>query len=291
MLEYVTLENNHLKVEIDHIGAELKSVFNKNTQTEYLWQGDPNFWKRQAPILFPFVGMLKNDSFIYKKQDHTMYKHGFARDVYFELLEKSAEYSSFILKSSEMTKLIFPFDFELVLYYTLSENKLTAGASIKNISSSQVLFCSLGFHPAFNIPLTSDTLFNDYFLTFNKDKSADAYQLENGLITDVTHTAFTDGLLPLNYQLFEKDALVFKKLQSDEITIKSNKTDRGLKFNFENFPYFGIWTIPNAPYLCLEPWHGIADNVHHDGNIETKEGILSIPERKSFSCQYEVKCF
>ncbi|MBK9255444.1 MAG: aldose 1-epimerase family protein [Saprospiraceae bacterium] len=285
------LENDILIVEINTIGAELQRIYNKKTNLEYLWHGDPAHWGSRAPILFPIVGRLKNNTYHFNGKSYEMPQHGFARKMEFEVEKKSYDTIQFLLKSTDDTKKMFPFDFELRLGYRVDQNILIAGAEICNPSENESLLCSIGFHPAFNVPLVSGTSFDDYLLEFNKDESAESGRLEDGSISDMRFTAFEGGEMPLQYKLFEKDALLFWNLKSDVITLKSNKTDHGLQFRAENFPFYGIWTKPNAPYVCLEPWHGIADNLHRDGNIETKEGIMSIPEKTTFSCQYEVKCY
>jgi len=285
------IENDTLVVEIVSTGAELQSIYNKKTNLEYLWHGDPAYWGSRAPILFPIVGRLKNNTYLFGGQKYELPPHGFARKTEFEVVEKSNDFIRFIIKNTDQTKINFPFDFELSLTYRIVDNVLIAGAEIYNPSQSETLWCSVGFHPAFNVPLESSNNFEDYELTFNKDESALSGQLSDGSISDVRFTAFENGSMPLHHQVFEKDALIFWNLKSDVITLKSAKSLHGLHFKAENFPFYGIWTKPGAPYVCLEPWYGIADNIHHDGNFETKEGIISIETLKTFSCQYEVAFF
>lgn len=287
-MEHLTLENENISIAVNTLGAELSSLIHKSTGTQYLWQGDPQYWSGQAPLLFPIVGGLRDDRYQYGNKTYTLPKHGFARRKKFEFKGGKAERLSFLLRSDHETRSVYPFDFELWIDYSLDGYTVHTQASVTNTSEEKDMFFSFGFHPAFNVPLSQDTGFEDYFLCFNKDSTARSYRLKDALVSDENTIAFTEGRLELSHRLFENDALIFRGLQSDEIILQSRLTDRMLKFNFENFPYFGIWTKPGAPFICLEPWHGIADHISHDGRLETKEGIIRLDPRSEWSCGYSV---
>jgi galactose mutarotase-like enzyme len=287
-MDHLTLENENISIAVKILGAELSSLIHKSTGTEYLWQGDPQFWTGQAPLLFPVVGGLRDDRYQYGNKSFTLPKHGFARKKTFEFQGGKAEQLNFLLRSDQSTRSVYPFDFELRIDYFLDGYTLHTQASVINTSERDDMFFSFGFHPAFNVPLSPDTRFEDYFLSFNKDSTARSYRLKDALLSDESTIAFTEGRLELSHRLFENDALIFRTLQSDEITLHSGLTERMLKFNFEHFPYFGIWTKPGAPFLCLEPWHGIADHLDHDGRLETKEGMIRLGAGNEWRCGYSV---
>ena len=265
-----TLKNLHSTVEINHKGAELISFKNKFNK-EYIWEGNPEFWGKHSPVLFPIVGTLKNNSFVYNDTTYRLLRHGFARDVNFQLISKTDEEAVFSLLANEETLKVYPFLFELQLKYTLIENELQIAYSICN-KDDVVLPFSIGAHPAFALPKD----FESYTLAFDQSENLISYQLENDLISDSTiEHQMSENKLPLTYSLFENDALIFKNLNSKKITILENNIPL-LQIKFDDFPHFGIWTKKEAPFICLEPWLGYSDTIHSNGKIMDKEAIQFI---------------
>ena len=271
----VTISNAQLSATINTVGAELLSLV-KNSKN-YIWQVDETYWNKTSPVLFPIVGRLKNDSYEYDGKSYHLPRHGFARNMAFSFDKKSDAQVVFELYQTEETKTNYPFDFKLLLAYTLMDNELVIEYFIRN-QSDEVLPFSIGAHPAFAISEN----FENYSLQFNKDDVFETHHLENESFNGNTTLVETENnTISLNYMLFEKDALVFKQLKSNEVILK-NKDKAVLKVNYDHFPYLGIWTKPNAPFLCLEPWCGLADSIHHNGNLEDKEGINHLPAGEDF---------
>jgi galactose mutarotase-like enzyme len=278
-----TISNSNLTAQINHFGAELFS-FKNSENKEYIWEGNPAFWGKHSPILFPIVGTLKNNSFHYKESEYHLSRHGFARDMEFELIEKLENSATFSLTSSEESLKVYPFNFELQICYSLEENKLNIDYKVINKNDAIMPF-SIGAHPAFALPKP----FEDYALEFENAEILTSYTLENDLLSDHFSTIeMIDKQVPLNYSLFEKDALIFKKLQSKSITILENQNPL-LRVRFDNFPNLGIWTKNNAPFLCIEPWLGYSDTVHSSGNILKKEGIQLLEAKKSLKCNFSIE--
>ncbi|MBC6110274.1 aldose 1-epimerase family protein [Pedobacter fastidiosus] len=287
----ITLENDYIKVDLLAKGAELQRLFSKETNIEYLWNANPKYWAKHSPVLFPIVGALKNDSFTYKDKNYALPRHGFARDHVFNVEKPSATEAIFTLTQSEDTLKIYPFYFELKLKYQLIERKLNLTYEVINTGTDELLF-SLGAHPAFAVPNTLNTVYEDYYLAFNADEKLTYWKLDNGLVDDETESIELGGhKLNLKHDLFYNDALVFKTLQSNCISLLNTKNDYGLHFHFEDFPFFGIWAAPDAPFLCLEPWCGVADGVNHDQNLEHKEGIVKLNAGEKWERFWEVECF
>jgi galactose mutarotase-like enzyme len=271
-----------LSVIINHIGAELISL-KKNTK-EYIWEGNPDFWGKHSPILFPIVGTLKNDTYIYNGIEYNLHRHGFARDMKFELIDKKDNCATFMLQSSDETLKSYPFNFELHIIYTLEENGLSIRYKVINKSNTQMPF-SIGAHPAF--ALQND--FEEYSIQFEKEEPLEYHLLQNGLISNqIKKINLKDKLIPLHYQLFKDDALVFKKLQSNTVTILENKSPI-LRVQFEDFPSLGIWTLENAPFLCIEPWFGYSDTTSNYGDLFKKEGIQILEINKTFESKYSIE--
>lgn len=278
-----TIRNSHLTAVINSKGAELISLKTINNK-EYIWEGNPAFWGKHSPVLFPIVGTLKNNAYFYNGNEYHLSRHGFARDMEFELIEKSENNAVFSLTSSNESLKVYPFDFEFQIIYTLDKNKLIIAYSIINNSSDTMPF-SVGAHPAFALPKS----FNSYSLAFEHEEDLISYALENDLLSDtVSAIKMTDSTIPLSYSLFEKDALIFKELRSKKITILENETSL-LQVQFNDFPNLGIWTKENAPFLCIEPWLGYSDTIHSTGNILEKEAIQLLESKKSFECNFSIE--
>jgi galactose mutarotase-like enzyme len=266
-----TLSNTKLAVTINHKGAELTSLRANNTSREYIWEGNPEYWGKHSPILFPIVGTLKDNSFTYSNKKYQLPRHGFARDMIFDLISKTQSEAIFSLQANEYTKSIYPFNFELQVIYILKDSDLVIKYKVFN-KHSETMYYSIGGHPAFALPRS----FEDYSLGFESNENLISYELENDLLSDKTAQITFDGnQLKLNYSLFEKDALIFKELKSKQIQLLE-KNVPVLNFRFNDFPHFGIWTKMSAPFICLEPWVGYSDVIGTCGNIKEKEGIQKL---------------
>lgn len=280
----ISIKNNQLTAILNSKGAELVSLKKAATNREYIWEGNPEFWGKHSPILFPIVGTLKNNRYQYKNQTYTLSRHGFARDFEFELVSQTESKVVFSLQSSAETKLIYPFDFELQIHYTLAENELIIAYKILNKTNNSMPF-SIGAHPAFALSES----FDNYHLEFEFQEVLESYSLENDLLSEKTTLIPMQGnQVSLNYALFENDALIFKALQSKKITILENGKPL-LDFHFKDFKNFGIWTKVNASFICLEPWLGYSDTLTSNGNLEEKEAIQFVEAQKEFNCTFKIE--
>lgn len=277
-----SISNNFLSAKINSKGAELFSL--KTNNQEYIWEGNPDFWGKHAPVLFPIVGTLKNNSYQIHEKNYKLSRHGFARDMTFELIEKTENSATFSIQSSEETLKVYPFEFELQIQYLLEEKKLNTSYKVINKSQFQMPF-SIGAHPAFAL----NGNFEDFEIQFEKDEPLAYSLLENDLISNQTKTLEKqNGVVPLNYKLFENDALIFKNLASKSLNILKNKTPL-LKVDFQGFPHLGIWTKKDAPFLCIEPWYGYSDTNDSTGNLFEKEGIQLLDANEIFQSNFTIE--
>ncbi len=283
------IENDFLKVAIQEKGAELTSIFSKPLGLEYMWNGDPAFWPKHSPVLFPVVGALKNNTSFFRNRQYELPRHGFAREKAFSVAGQSPDNITFSLSNDEETMLVYPFEFELNIYYRITENILTVTYEVKNRGSEEMYF-SIGGHPAFKVPLLNDTNYEDYYLEFNKKENSQRWRVSpDGLIDEGSVPVFSnDSIIPLKKELFSEDALVFKDLVSDRVSLKCNKHPHGLNFDFSGFPYMGIWAAKNADFVCIEPWCGIADGVYADQQLKNKEGINKLGEDEIFTREWKL---
>ena len=286
------LENQQLKISIHPKGAELQSIFHKGHQLEYMWNGDPAFWGKHSPLLFPIVGTLKENTYYYEEKAYSLSRHGFARDMEFLAEQQQDDSITFLLSGNAATKAHFPFDFELRVTYRLLANGLTTTYQVNNPSATSLYF-SVGGHPAFKVPVVEGTEYTDYYLEFGREETTPRWPIsKDGLIETAPRPLLDQTrVLPLTKELFAKDALVLKHPSSSSVTLRSSKTPRGLRVDFPGFPFLGLWAAPNANFVCIEPWCGIADSTNADQQWVHKEGINRLPAGEVFERAWTLTLF
>lgn len=283
-----SIENDKIKITVANKGAELQSIIDKETGQEYMWSGDPEFWGKKSPVLFPIVGTLKNNAYHHQGKTYNLSRHGFARDMHFELHKKTENHLSFLLKNDAQTLRLFPFHFELYINYLIHNNTVSVTYSVVNMGEETMYF-SIGGHPAFKLPIFDGDDYDDYILEFNHNENAGLWPITaDGLLKKDPVNFFNNtNTIALTKKLFYKDALVFKHLQSNKVKC-INKKNKGFEFDFTGFPYLGIWAANNADFICIEPWCGIADAEDTDQQLTTKEGINILPEKSTFEKTWRV---
>jgi galactose mutarotase-like enzyme len=252
------IQNEHLIVDINSLGAEVFSIKSKNSNTEFLWQGDEKYWSGKAPVLFPICGRLFEGKYVYKDKEYEMELHGFARKSEFSVNEISSNEIEFILVSNEQTRKIYPFDFELKITFRLEDNKLVKTMKVKNTGNSVMPF-SFGGHPGFNVPVYDGEAFEDYYVEFPNESLDKIVMSDRCLYLNKTEKyLLVDKRIPLRHDLFDNDALFFE-MKDASVKLKSRKSSFELEFSFNDMTCLGLWHMPktDAPYICIEPWHGV----------------------------------
>lgn len=286
MVHYI--QNDFLKIAVATKGAELQSVFNKIQQNELLWQANPEYWGKHSPVLFPIVGTLKNGMYRYEGKEYQLPRHGFARDLHFEVEEASDSQIILTLESSPQTLEVYPFVFKLQIIYSLKKHCLEVTYIVENVSAMNSMYFSLGAHPAFNVGARADD-FNKFSLAFNNSDVLHATVLTEGLLTDEQiQFALSNRKLHLDYKLFEHDALVFLDQKSNEIQLVATDSTEIFNFKYKNFPFLGIWTVVNSGFICLEPWAGVADFNTHNLHLEQKVGIHHLAPKEQWVAQWSL---
>ncbi|EPF1792557.1 aldose 1-epimerase family protein [Listeria monocytogenes] len=286
----IKLENEVLLVEMKTAGAELTRIFHKDTGLEYLWNADSKFWGRHSPVLFPTVGRLVDDTYLVDGKQYHLGQHGFARDRDFQVIEQTENTVRFELDADEDSLAIYPYKFKLSIIYTIEKNTVAVSYEVENTDNKRIYF-SIGAHPAFHLPLTDGTTFEDYYLDFGTEENLETLCLEgpyrSGEIKKIVDEPAR--YLPLTYDLFKNDALIFEALKQKEMTIKSDKTPHFVKVSFPEFPFVGVWTAkPGTPFLCIEPWYGIADGAGESVELRDKAGIEHLEPEAVFASEYEI---
>lgn len=281
---FTTISTNQLRAKFSSKGAELISLQSLDNRREYIWEGNPEIWGKHAPILFPIVGSLKNNQYMFEQATFELPRHGFARDYDFEIVDLTENKVSFLLKSDIETIKNYPFHFELTVTYTLHENTLGINYQISNKNNFLLPF-SVGAHPAF--ALTDK--FENYSLVIESNENISYHLLEDGLISNQCKELKPVGKnIFLNYDLFKNDALVIKNVAFKNIQINHNNKPF-LKVNFQDFEHLGLWTKFEAPFLCIEPWMGYSDTVSQFGSILDKEAIQILQPFANKNYQYSIE--
>lgn len=276
MIHYI--ENDFLRVGIKEFGCELTSIISKETGSEFLWQGNPDIWSGQSPILFPIIGRLIDDRYTLGNCEYEMPKHGFARRMPWKLLKKNDSNISLVLTETEDTLRIYPFRFELIVTFSLEKNKLTVSHEVINKTDGNMYF-SLGAHPAFNCEI-GDRLIFDRNETLEKIK----IDLEHSLRLPETFPLLNNEKeIIITKDIFNEDALITKGVKSEKITLVSDGLKRKIVFDLGKAPYLGIWAKPGAPYVCIEPWNGVNDEQSVRVDFSQKEGIIALASEEKFN--------
>ena len=290
-MRYV-LENEFLRVEIDSFGAELKSVLNKETNFEYMWQADPTYWGRTSPVLFPFVGSLKDKCYTYEGKTYPMGQHGFARDMEHALVSKTDTEIYFELLSNDETLAKYPFVFALNLGYELVNNELRVIWKVTNTSSEKTLQFSIGAHPAFNCPIHGEENKAGYKFYF-----ADVDEIHHHGHTDTGLSVEEDIVLPLENhravmtpEFFDGSTYIIEHPTTKEIGVEDPAGNRILSVLFD-MPIVALWSPPgkNAPFLCIEPWFGRCDAADFEGSLEERAFNNALDAGKTFETSYTMR--
>lgn len=289
-MEKFYLENMHLKVEINQQGAELARILNKENGTDYLWNGDPVYWKRHAPVLFPIVGNVQGKALSIDGKRYPMSQHGFARDTDFKMTkQKNGKEITFSLSSDEATKEIYPYDFLLEIRYQLEGYRLVVNWMVTNTGDRDMHF-QIGGHPAFYCPAGKKGKQTDCWISFDTDKEL-KYSLldDNGLVASYDHPLKTEeGLIPVTEGMFDQDALIFEGHQASKVSLCGPDKIAYVSVSFDS-PVFGIWSPEGgAPFICIEPWYGRADDRNFHGDIAERQYDNPLKPGETFEKQYSM---
>lgn len=288
-----TIQNNNIKISIKRHGAELSSLINLSTGEEMLWQGDPTYWKRQSPVLFPIVGSVWNNHFSYNGKTYEMSQHGFARDMDFTLIKKTDTSVLFQLQSDEKTKIQYPADFILQIGYEIQDNTIKVIWNVINTGNDTMHF-QIGAHPAF------------YYKDFNPEKTIQGYFsllpierhyklstiTEKGCLgNDIKNIPYEiPSIIPITKDTFNNDALIMEDSQTGNITLLDSNRQPYLQLTFDA-PVVGLWSpVKNgyAPFVCIEPWFGRCDKVGYDGDFSNRDWVLHLKSNESFKTSYNI---
>jgi galactose mutarotase-like enzyme len=280
------LKNQTMSVKLSSIGAEAVEIRRLDLDCSYLWDGDAKYWASHSPVLFPMVCAAMNGEIKVDNQNYAMINHGYARKTEFELLELSETTAVYRLQANEKSLAMYPFKFQFTIQYSLGENSLEIDYQVKNVDDQDIYF-QIGTHPGFNCPLEKDLAFEDYYLEFDQPETLERHYMNaaNVLIPDRTNLIGENVVqLPMTRALFMDGALVFPQVKSSRIVLKSDRSPRAVAVTYENMHQLGIWQAKDAPFVCIEPWHGLADVDGYTGDFKDREAVIQLAPGDTFHC-------
>jgi len=291
-MEYV-IENQELKLKVKEIGAEICSLIDKKTNKEYIWSGNPQYWRQQCPILFPFVGRCIDKEYTYQNKTYPMTIHGFANYSKFDFVRNEGDCLELMFKDSKETLEVYPFKFTFSVIFKLDGRKLTVSFKITNNNDGEMIFM-FGAHPGFNCPLNEDENRNECFIYFEgKDEVINrGVDAKLGFVNDIYTTYKLDnGFLPIDEHLFDNDALLFENQNFTSMSLTDKNKKPYAKVTMANAPVWAVWSSfgPDTPFVCIEPWFGRCDELNHKVPLEERDFINRLSAKEEFNTFYTIE--
>jgi galactose mutarotase-like enzyme len=283
---WVSITSGELTAEIDPRGAQLSSLKDRR-MLDLLWDGDPAVWTGRAPLLFPIIGVLAGGVYRLGSKTYALSRHGFARDKPFSVEDRNASAATFRLGPDDATRQVYPFSFELIVRYELRGATLSIVTQVRNRGDIDMP-ASFGYHPGFRWPLPFGQRRESHAIEFECDEPAPVRRIDAaGLLTPVRHpTPVADRRLELADSLFRDDVLIFDQIKSRSVTYGG--AGPRIRIGFPDAKYLGLWTKPGAPFICIEPWHGITDPVDFSGDFRQKPGIFVLRPGEALAAQMDI---
>ncbi len=285
-----TVKNDKFSISVDTFGGQWAS-FKTADGNELLWQGNPEFWSGQAPILFPIVGKIRKDRIVIDGRIYDIPKHGLIRKSEWTLSEQGEDFIEMEINSNEDTLKAYPFSYNVKARYTLTENGVKNTFIVTNTGDGKMPFC-IGGHPAFNLPFEEGYVLEDYVIEFGTEETLKSpVNYDEGLLNpNVTKNEITNcKTLPITNELFATDAIIYDNFKKKEISIKNPKTGKAITMDFSELEILALWKPYDAsPFLCLEPWLGCGTIDTEDDRIESKKCVRYAKAGESFDCSFTV---
>ena len=284
---WICLSSGQLTAQVNPLGAQL-STLRDRAGRDLLWDGDPAVWNGRAPLLFPIVGTLAGGCYRLDSKIYHLPRHGFARGRMFEVVESTPAAAAFRLRADETSLQMYPFHFELELRFALDGPTLSVTAFVRN-KGNEDMPASFGFHPALRWPLPFGRERASHFIEFARDEPAPIRRLDtDGLLTPEPHpTPISHRRLALADSLFQNDVIIFDEIQSRSVTYGADGGPR-LRISYPDAPYLGVWTKPQAHFICIEPWHGVSDVAGFAGDFRAKTGVFTVAAGSALPIKMEI---
>ena len=286
----IELKNDQLTIIVSEKGAELQSIKDANGK-EYLWQGDPKYWGRRSPILFPIVCSVNNETYRVDGKEYHLPRHGFARDAEFTLIYQSERKVTLALESSAETKAVYPYDFTLSVSYVLDENKIGVIWHVHNTDTREIHF-QIGGHPAFNVPDMKPGADQQGRIRLDNAEPMDAlhsYPDSSHAMDEVPFIEAEDGMIEFSNNTWRNDSIKVHKCQLHRAELLNKAGEAEVTVEFRT-PVVAFWSPygKQAPFVCIEPWYGIGDPRGFDGEFKDKPLMNHLQPGASFMSKYTI---
>ncbi|ADY13565.1 aldose 1-epimerase [Sphaerochaeta globosa] len=276
----ITLHQNNLVMEISEVGAEIHSLYNTHTNIQYIFDGNPVYWARHTPLLFPVTGPLKDGKVQAKGKTYAMPVNGFARDLQFDVVTQKKNEATFVLHANEQTRAFYPYEFSLTVTHTLLDNGYSSKAVI---TAKEALSCTFGWHPAFSLAMNGpDAPLQSYYIEFETQESADRLYPVQGIFAKQAGFLDKQSTLALSLQELDKGPIVLNGLKSRFVSLKSKNGKAGVTIDRGDLPTLVIWTKEKAqaPYVCVEPMYSFQD-ASRKSELSEMEGMMHLAQGES----------
>jgi len=284
---WISITSGELTAQIDPHGAQLSALQDRDSH-DLLWNGDAKVWAGRAPLLFPIVGVLVGGTYRLGPKSYALSRHGFARDKDFSVESRNSSSATLRLRADAATQQVYPFQFELDVRYELLGATLSVTTTVRNLSATDMP-ASLGYHPGFRWPLPYGQPRAAHFIEFETDEPDEVRRIDAaGLLTPARHpTPILNRRLDLTDALFQDDVLILDRVRSRSVTYGGREGAR-LRIGFPDTTYLGLWTKPGAPFICIEPWHGITDPQGFSGDFSRKPGVFVLKAAAAFAAKMDI---
>lgn len=283
------LENERLLIEVEERGSQLVRIYDKRNDREVLWNADPTFWPKHSPLLFPMIGASFEKKYRVNGTEYDMPNHGFAWTSDFTFVDAEDGLAA-ELDSSAESKEKYPYDFKVTVGHKLDGNKIIVSWKVENTGAEEMLY-SIGAHPAFMMPEGKKT--SDMYLAFPGKKDLPFYRIAKSgcaLKDDVkTLLLDADSCVKITEDFWNEDVYIFDHQELSEVALYHEDKTPYVTIHSEGFPYFGVWTKPGAPFVCLEPWQGRCDREGYSGELKDKDGIRKLEAGKAEEFSYVIE--
>lgn len=283
-----TITNDLLTISVSPHGAELCSIKDRHGN-EYLWQADPAYWKRHAPVLFPVVGSLWDGRFRLDGREHQMSQHGFARDSDFTLVGKTPDETLWELAASDATMAVYPRRFRLRIGYRLASNTITVSWTVRNEDEREMPF-QIGAHPAFYYPERGGDGLRGYLRLDCGDSFTYVRIGDKACAAPDRYVQPLDGgCLRLDTATFDIDTFIIDGSQVKAASLLDRDRRPRLTMRFDS-PQLGVWSPPHrdAPFVCIEPWYGRCDRVGFEGEFRDRDNVNVLAPGGVFRASYTI---
>lgn len=282
------IENDRLRVEVNSLGSELWSVYDKQDDRECLWQGDPAVWPRRSPNLFPVCGLLREGMARIDGGEYKIPLHGFLRDYHHVLIGRTADTLRFRFEDNDQTRQMYPFRFAVETEFRLTRKGMTQTFYVEN-RDKRILPFSIGFHTGWNCPFGTGRTIEDYRIVFEKNETADHLMNKDLIVTGAEPYLADERIIQLKDGALTPN-IALQGLTSKWVRIEEVETGRCVQVGIQGFPTVVLWSVPeNMPFVCVEPWHGSFEPGQEYGELEAKPGICKLAPNEVFQCSMEVE--